>query len=230
MKRQTMIAVGVVTLVVVLGWYMFSYRPKGAELAESRKETQAAKAQEEPLRSDLARLQALDRERPFREAELQRLVGLIPERDELAGFFISADEIATRSGLRWNNISASPPVAAATAGQPSVIALSIQVEGGFFQLLDYLGRMERLRRLVVIDSIQVSPSGGDEASGTADNLSVTLSARMFTTALPGATTTTAATAVPTTLGGVVTTTVPSPATTVPAPTTTSLLPTTTVGG
>lgn len=230
MKRQTMIAVGVATLVVVLGWYMFSYRPKGSELAESRKATQTAKAQEGPLRTDLARLQALDRERPLREAELQRLVGLIPERDELAGFLISADEIATRSGLRWNNISASQPVAAATAGQPSVIALGIQVEGGFFQLLDYLGRMERLRRLVVIDSIQVSPSGGDEAGGASGNLSVSLSARMFTTALPGATTTTAATAVPTTLVGGATTTVPGPATTVPAPTTTSLLPTTTVGG
>ena len=230
MKRQTMIAVGVAALVVVLGWYMFSYRPKGADLAEARKDAKTAEAQEAPLRTDLARLQALDRERPLREAELQRLVGLIPERDELAGFFISADEIATRSGLRWNNISASQPAAAATAGQPSVIALSIQVEGGFFQLLDYLGRMERLRRLVVIDSIQVSPSGGDEASGTSGNLAVTLSARMFTTALPGATTTTVATVVPTTLAGVATTTVPGPATTVPAPTTTSLLPTTTVGG
>lgn len=230
MKRQTMIIIGVATVVVVLGWYMFSYRPKGADLAEARKDVQAAKAQEGPLRSDLARLQALDRERPLREAELQRLVGLIPERDELAGFFISADEIATRSGLRWNNIAASQPVPSATAGQPSVIGLSIQVEGGFFQLLDYLGRMERLRRLVVIDSIQVSPGGGDEAGGTPGNLSVTLSARMFTTAQPGVTTTTAATSVPTTLAGAVTTTLPGPATTVPAPTTTSLLPTTTLGG
>lgn len=227
MKRQTAIAVGVVTLVVLLGWYMFSYRPKGSQLAEARKKTQEAKAREEPLRADLARLRALDRERPLREAELQRLVGLIPERDELAGFLIAAYEIATRSGMRQISVAPAPPAASAVAGQPSVISLNIQLEGGFFQVLDYLGRMERLRRLVIIDSINVVPTAGSDAAVTTGNLSVTLTGRMFTTALPGATTTTSPAPIPTTVPGGVTTTVTGPATTVPASSTTSGSPTTT---
>lgn len=229
MKRQTTIAVAVVTLVVLLGWFMFSYRPKGSELAEARKKTQEAKAQEAPLRADLARLQALDRERPLREAELQRLVGLIPERDELAGFLIAADELRTRSGMRQISVNHAPPAASAVPGQPSVIGLSIQLEGGFFQLLDYLGRMERLRRLIVIDSIIVAP--GAAASGTSGgggSLTVTLTGRMFTTAPPaGTVTTTVVAATPTTVPVGVTTTVPGPPVSSTAPV---VATTTTVGG
>ena len=40
---------------------------------------------------------------------------------------------------------------------PSVIPLSIQIKGGFFQVLDYLNRLEDMGRLVIVDAHQRSP-------------------------------------------------------------------------
>ena len=77
--------------------------------------------------------------------------------------------------------------------------MQIVVSGGFFQVLDYLNRVETLDRLVVIDSIDMttgaaSTGSSSGSSGTtpttaasssgAPLLTVTLNARMFTQAQP----------------------------------------------
>lgn len=235
MKNRAVLAGGAVVLVVVLGWYMFLYKPKGKELSDTRAKVEQLASEQQKLEADLARLQELDRNRPLRVAERQRLAGLIPERDELAGFIIAADEIATRSGLRFVSITPSEPVAGAD-GVPSVITLSMTLEGTFFQLLDYVGRLENLRRLVVVDTLNVTVVGTGEANGSiVPFLDVAITARMFTTAPPpgapgAATTTTAPPAVVTTTAPVTSTTVAGATTPAPAVTTTIPAATATTGG
>lgn len=212
MKNRAPLAGGAVALVVILGWYMFLFKPKGTELSDTRAKVAQLASERQKLESDLSRLQALDRDRPLRVAERQRLAGLIPERDELAGFLIAADEIATRSGLQWLSITPSTPVAGAE-GAPSIISLNMTLQGTFFQLLDYIGRLERLRRLVVIDSLSLSVGGTEgDANSLVPSLSVTVVARMFTlappvgtpTTVPPAAVATTAPATATTVGGVTT--------------------------
>ncbi len=100
--------------------------------------------------------------------------------------------MAVQSGIDWLSISPSPP-AVGGAGGISVITMSIEIEGGFFQVLDYLNRLEELERLVVVDAITISGAtiaggdgdeGGEQTSSAtgAPTLSVTLNARMFTRA------------------------------------------------
>ena len=71
----------------------------------------------------------------------------------------------------------------------------MQIDGGFFEVLDYLNRLEDLERLVLVDSINVSSrrrasdgagttGGGPTSTGGAPDLSVTLTGRMFTDAPP----------------------------------------------
>ena len=96
---------------------------------------------------------------------------------------------------------------AISAQAPAEITIQMQLQGGYFQVLDFLNRLDRLPRLVVTDSINVS-------SDTAGRLTVGITARMFvravpagfagatpTTAAPGATTTTAAAGATTTTAG-----------------------------
>ena len=89
-------------------------------------------------------------------------------------------------------------------GPNSTIALTIQIDGGFFQLLDYLNRLEDLERLVIVDTINITSNSGTSSTGSGStsgassssgsttggppDLSVTLTGRMFTTAAAPAST------------------------------------------
>jgi hypothetical protein len=57
------------------------------------------------------------------------------------------------------------------------VGLGIKVEGGYFQVLDYLDRILELPRVVVIDTISVTPM--DETTAN-PRLAVDLTGRMFT--------------------------------------------------
>jgi Tfp pilus assembly protein PilO len=215
-KRNVIIGIVAGALVVILIWFFAFYKPKSSDVSKTNDEVAAAERQQQDLDATLARLQALDRERPQQQATLDKLNAAIPATPDLAEFIFEANTAAADSGVDWLSISPTPP-APNLAGGPSEIVLSIQVQGGFFQVLDYLNRLESLKRLVVTDSVNVS-AGGTDTSGSAGSttattlatstsssgaptLSVTLNAKMYTTATvapaaPGATPTTPAPTTP----------------------------------
>ena len=210
MKRNAIIAVVAGALVVILIWFFAFYKPKGDDVSKTNEQVSTAERQQQDLEATLARLQSLDKERPQQQATLDKLNAAIPPTPDLAEFIFEANTAAADSGVDWLSIAPTPPVASVTGG-PSEIALNIQVQGGFFQVLDYLNRLENLKRLVVTQTVNLS-AGGSDTSGSAGSttattlatstsgsgaptLSVTLGAKMYTSATvapaaPGATPTT----------------------------------------
>jgi Tfp pilus assembly protein PilO len=189
--RSRVVAVGLLlTVVVVLVWNLLIFAPKGRSLSSAKKEVQAAQQIERTLRVTLARLTEISHNGPEIAAQLDRLSAAVPTSPDLDGFILSANQIAVQSGIEW--LSVSPGVVQAGTTGPSVIPLSISIKGGFFQVLDYLNRLEDLGRLVIVDSINVTAGGADSTTATsqpstgATTLSVTLSGRMFTLAAPAA--------------------------------------------
>jgi Tfp pilus assembly protein PilO len=177
-------------VVVVLVWNLTIFAPKGHKLSNAKKDTQAAQQIEGQLRAVLKHLQEISHNGPEIAAQLDKLSSAIPVAPDLDGFILSANQIAVQSGIDW--LSVSPSLVQAGPTGVSFIPLSIQVKGGFFQALDYLNRLEDMGRLVIVDGINVSAA---EAEGTSDtgssgvatgppNLSITLTARMFTRATP----------------------------------------------
>jgi Tfp pilus assembly protein PilO len=225
MKRGMIIAIAAGAVVLVLLWYFLLFAPTSSDLSETRDEVAEAQRQKQELENTVRRLKELSRNSVQQTADLQALRAAIPELPDLGEFILQANEIASASGIDWLSISPSPPVAG-TRGPNSTIALSIQVNGGFFELLDYLNRLEDLERLVIIDAVSVSTSdsdtgnqsnsGADDSVATFDAgtgapaLSVTLTGRMFTNA--------EAAPVDGSTGG---TTTPTPTPTAPAPSSSS---------
>ena len=222
MKRNAVIAVVAGALVVILIWFFALYKPKSNDVSSTKVAVSNAQAQQQSLVATLARLHSLDKERPQQQATLDKLNAAIPDSPGLADFIFQANTAAADSGVDWLSISPTPP-APGTTGGPSVIVLNIQVQGGFFQVLDYLNRLENLPRLVVTVTINLSAgaAAGAGSAGTtastlptatssagAPTLSVTLGARMYTRA-------TAAPSAPGAAGGTVTPTPSSSATTTP---------------
>jgi Tfp pilus assembly protein PilO len=72
----------------------------------------------------------------------------------------------------------SPATGTAGAGAlPAEIRLTLQIRGGYFQVLDFLNRLDDLSRLVVNDSLTVT-------SDQSARLTVGLTSRMFTRTVP----------------------------------------------
>jgi Tfp pilus assembly protein PilO len=201
MRSRVVVFSVLLGVVVLLVWNLLIFAPKGRTLSAAKKDAQAAKALEPGLRTQLATLKAISKNGPEIAARLDRLTAAVPTSPDLAGFILSANQIAVQSGIDW--LSVSPAVSQAGTTGVSVIPLTISIEGGFFQVLDYLNRLEDLGRLVIIDSLNAT-AGAGSGSGAAGagttgspTLGVTLAGRMFTMAAPAA----SAGGTPTTPGG-----------------------------
>jgi len=188
--RSRAVVLGVLFgIVVILVWNLLIFAPKGRDLSDAKKERQGAEQIEPALRQALARLQEISKNGPDIAAQLDRLSAAVPTAPDLDGFILSANQIAVQSGIDW--LSVSPSVIQAGTTGPSVIPLTMSIQGGFFQVLDYLNRLEDVGRLVIVDALNATAAEATNGSGTpsssaAPTLSVTLTARMFTMAAPTA--------------------------------------------
>ena len=207
MKRGPLIGIVAGAVVLVLLWYFVLFAPTSSDLSDTRDKVAQARSQRQQLADTVHGLEELSRNNAQQQASLRTLRAAVPPTPDLGGFILEANDIATAAGIDWLSIAPTAPAATGGAGPPSTIALSIQVNGGFFEVLDYLNRFERMERLVLVDTINVSAggAGGTGASGTsgaagtsgstgttstdttgAPDLSVTLTGRMFTSQEPAA--------------------------------------------
>jgi Tfp pilus assembly protein PilO len=235
-RRPLLIGIAA-ALGLLLLWFFVLWSPQGSRLSDARDRERAAEAEQQELQARIARLQSLQRDEPQKRAQLESLRVAIPDEPNLAQFILDANTAANTSGINFLSISPSPPVAgtgptpgsaptptttpgAAPAGpSPAVINLQLSVSGGYFQVLDFVNRLNGLSRLVVIDTVSLATGGQSTAGAT--GLTVSIAARMFVRTAtpvagsptapgaPGATTTTSTT----TRGA--TTTAPSTTTSTP---------------
>jgi Tfp pilus assembly protein PilO len=176
-----LIAIGVVAL-----WWVFLFAPKGNDLNDARDQLDDAQSQGQTLTAQRNQLRDLQQRSPEIEADLGRLSAAIPDSPNQADFISGLNDIADESGITWQSVTMQEPTEA-TPGEPPTIAVQISIEGGFFQTLDYLNRLEDLERVVVVDSVTINsaeaagatdPDTGLTTSGSGD-LATSLNARIF---------------------------------------------------
>lgn len=204
MNRRALIFGALGSVVLVLLWYFLLWSPRQGEITAAEERTEAAESLASQLEAEIAQLQAAQRDEPLKQARRAQLQAAAPDDPGLGQFILDVNAAANSSGIDFMTISPTPP-APAEGGGLSVIALSFSIEGGYFQVLDFMNRLTDLPRLVVIDSVNLSPQEG----GT--RLTTSLGARMFTTS-PGIDPVTTTTTVPV---GTTTTVAPAPGSPVP---------------
>lgn len=187
MNRRAVIFGVIGSLVMLLLWYFLLWSPRQSEISAAEQRTAAAETQAATLEAEIQRLQAAQRDEPLKQARRAELQAAVPDDPALGQFILDVNAAASASGIEFMTISQTPPAPSETGG-PSTIALNFSVAGGYFQVLDFMNRLTDLPRLVVIDTVNLSPGEG----GT--RLSASLGSRIFTTATgidPPTTTTTA---------------------------------------
>jgi Tfp pilus assembly protein PilO len=176
-RRTLLVTAGAVAVLALL-WFAFLWRPQSGRLAAAHEREAAAAAENAQLDLELSRLRAASADRADLLVDQGRLRSAIPDEPALAEFILDANDVASTAGVDWLSVTPSRPVPA-EGGRPATISVDVGVDGGYFQVLDYLDRLGAMDRIVVIDSINAS-TGGD--GGATPRLSVTLTARLFTTA------------------------------------------------
>jgi Tfp pilus assembly protein PilO len=215
-----MIGVGGALAVLVI-WFIFLWSPQGSKISKAKQRKTQAESEQQDLQVRIARFKSLQQQEPQKRAQLENLRVAIPDEPNLAQFILDANTAANVSGIQFLSISPSPPAAAtgpagsasapaspttpAAGAPPAAINLQLSISGGYFQVVDFVNRLDGLPRLVVIDSLGLT--GGAQ---TGASLTVSISARMF---VREATPVAGTTGAPITPGGATTTTAPGSATT-----------------
>jgi Tfp pilus assembly protein PilO len=181
-RRLALIAGGVAAAMLAL-WFLFLWKPQTADINDARERQEAAAAANNQLELEAARLRAADENKTELVADQERLRVAVPDDAQLAQFILDANDAASASGVDFLSVAPAAPVADVDMTGPTSVLLSINVDGGYFQVLDYMNRLDAMDRIVVIDNLSLAPSG----EGKDVRLSVSISARMFTTAVPAPT-------------------------------------------
>jgi Tfp pilus assembly protein PilO len=205
-NRRLLIPLGVGVVFIIL-WFVALYGPQSSALSDARKRADIATQQGATLRDQLTRLQQSRRDQPLKQSQLETLRVAVPDDPNLAQFILDANDAASKAGIDFLSITPTPPSAAGqTATTPTTVAggaaggagataipirIGMTASGGYFQVLDFVNRLNRLPRIVVVDSLQMGGQGTDVS-----RLQVTLAERIFTTSASpvaaGTTTTTTA--------------------------------------
>ena len=170
-------------LLVVLIWWFTLWSPRARTYSDISSQAQTADAQVSQLQAQVDRLKSANI--PQLNSQLSSLQAAIPDQPQLDQIFLAVNGAASQSGVSLQTIAPSPPAAgsgaAAGAGgaAPAQINLSLTCGGGYFQVLDFINRLDALPRLLVVDSVSLSPGSGANGS----ELSVSLVARMFVSQL-----------------------------------------------
>ena len=192
MNRRLLIPLGAGVLVILV-WFVAFWGPQSSALSKAKKRKSDAQAQGATLRDQLTRLQEARRDQPLKQSQLETLRVAIPDDPNLAQFILDANDAASRSGIDFLSITPSLPTAPSTAtpgstvpgggsATPIPIKIGMTVAGGYFQVLDFVNRLNTLPRIVVVDTLTLN--GG----GTTTQLQVTLGERIFTTSAASAST------------------------------------------
>jgi Tfp pilus assembly protein PilO len=176
MKNRTIAVGGIVAVLVIAAWWMFVFSGIRSEASDIDEETDAARTEQRSLETQLKLLEDLEANSAETQARLNELRAAVPEQADLAAFIDQANALGAETGVSWVSVTPAPPAATGSVG---TVNFSIVVEGGYYQVLDYLNRMENLDRLVVVDGVEIaSAEAGGESDATGD-LTATLTARMF---------------------------------------------------
>lgn len=191
--RMRFVGVIALTLVVTAVWYVAAFKPSRAKLGEVRADVQRTKEEVAALTAKLAHLQDLKaNEKELRE-EFAKFENALPVEPAVSDFILDVQGAADQAGIDFLSIApalpaaptggAPAPAAAApaptegeeaegAAGAPTVpaqpavqsISVSLTADGQFFEIEDFIAKMEKLERAIRVDTFTLSGGGGDTAA------------------------------------------------------------------
>ena len=175
MTRRGPILVIVVCIVLAALLFFFLVLPKMREVSRTEDQVEQAEAEELTLRAELARLEGVRENARQIRRQVARFRRAVPPVADLPGLINALQDVADVADVDFFSVAPGTP-AAFPQGTASEIPAQIQVIGGFFQVDEFLFRLETMDRAAKVITISVGP-GPDELP----QIQATLSVEFYTT-------------------------------------------------
>jgi Tfp pilus assembly protein PilO len=206
-RRWSLLAVLLAAAILASGWFLL-VSPTRGDASVLREETATAETANVQLRSKLQQLKALAPELPKREAEFAAIRRQIPDNPALPELIRQLNAAADKSSVDLISLAPGTPVAIVTSTAPVAagsaapvkdellqVPLTLEMQGSYSQLEDFVGKLEGLRRAMLVTAFTLKSK--DEAEG-GDTLTLSVTGRVYmvnagtaqTPAATGATSTT----------------------------------------
>lgn len=177
----------VLAVLLVVGFYFLLYQPQVQQRAALQAETAGLKGEQLTLQAEIARLEAIRDDRSGIDAQLARIGQLVPPDVAQPSAIREFQDVAGQAGVMVRSVNFADPVPAvpsalATDGsQLASIATTMVLEGGYFQAVDFLRRLEQeASRAVLVQSLALA-----EGEETFPSLTTTLTGNLFALLPPG---------------------------------------------
>lgn len=175
MSRRGPIIVLAISLVLAILLFFFLVVPKMREVSRTEESVEQARGQELSLRAELARLQGVRENAPQIRRQVARFRRAVPPVADLPGLINALQDAADVSDVEFFSVSPGTPVSFPQVAA-SEIPAEVQVIGGFFQVDEFLFRLETMDRAAKVISVSVGP-GPDSLP----QIQVSMSVEFYTT-------------------------------------------------
>lgn len=190
-KRAPLFAgVGVAVLAVLV--VVFLVLPKMGQVSEAKTQLSEAASEEQTL---LSREQALEDAKaaaPEARATIAEVDQMIPPTADESGILLLLNNAAGAAGLDLLSLAPGTPTLDPTSGLSS-ISVSVSAEGTYFDVTEFLYRIETLPRAAKVTALSLSP--GETGVGGIPTLSASVTLVLYTSdtsagpgSIPGPTT------------------------------------------
>jgi Tfp pilus assembly protein PilO len=188
-RRQELVFAVAGALLVLVAGVMLLIRPTRQATAEARADRAAAVAESQTLRDQIKALEAL---KP-KEAELKAQAALakdeFPATPGLPALVDALQDSASQAGVDMGMVAPSTPQTSTVNPQLAEITTTVNVSGGYFEIQDFLVRLEDLvkgsdpsrvaPRSVLVRSVALSgDSGGSSGDSTASTATASSSGEL----------------------------------------------------
>ena len=168
-------------LVVLVAATMLLVRPTRQATAEARADRDAAVAESQALRDQIASLEALKPKEAELKAQAELAKGEFPATPALPSLVDALQDAASLAGVKLGTVAPTTPAASTANPLLAEITTTVNVNGGYFEIQDFLVRLENLvkgsdpgrvaPRSVLVQSVNLT-AGSDEAA-TGDSAAAT---------------------------------------------------------
>jgi Tfp pilus assembly protein PilO len=144
MNRTALVLSVLGAVVVIVLFVIFVFQPAREELAEVEDQIALEQTEQGRLEGEIERLRLVREDAPNVEAELAAADAIVPHDPALPALVRQLQMAADESGVTLSSVATGRPVALEEAPEEGLSAIDVntQLEGGYFQIVDFLRRVE----------------------------------------------------------------------------------------
>jgi len=153
--RDTIIAIVALAAAIIVAVLFLGFRPKLTELSQVRAAQSMEEQKLEKNKNKLNQLDAIRSEAADIEAQRIALAQRMPLDAQIPSLIVDIQRLANEADLDLQSITIDDP---SEQQGYSEIGMNFEAESSFYTVIDFLYRLEKMKREIVVDSLSIKTS------------------------------------------------------------------------